>query len=910
MTEKTAITLLDHPWSLNVDEVLRHWSVSLDHGLGLPDVRRRRRQFGPNRLREPRRISAWQILFAQVKSLIVVLLAVAAIASMFFDQWLEAGAIIAVIGVNTAIGFITELRAVRSMEALRQLGGATAVVRRKGETKQINADLLVPGDIVVLDAGDSINADLRLIEASKLQANESALTGESVPVSKRFDRVDEDALLAERFNMLFKGTFVTRGSGAAVVVGTGMNTELGRISSLVEAAAEEELTPLEKRLDRLGRELIWITLGITAIVALLGIVRGKDVLLMIETGVALAVAAIPEGLPIVATLALARGMMRLARRNVLIRRLAAVETLGATNVICTDKTGTLTENRMTVTRLVLDSLTVQLENSGVITPAADENERANFSEDNLREALEIGVLCNNASLSSSNNHDAVKFTGDPMEVALLIAGASLQIDRNELVQPLPEVREVAFDPDVKMMATFHAYDNRFRVAVKGAPEPVLASSTLVRTADGTKPMSDEERERWLKRNAELAALGLRLLALATKTTDQQTDTPYRALTLLGLVAMEDPPRQDVRPAITACQDAGIKLVMVTGDQAVTARKIASDVGLIDQEQAVVIEGGELDELATSSSETGRQRVVETAVFARVSPKQKLELIDVHQRNGSIVAMTGDGVNDAPALEKADIGVAMGKRGTQVAREASDMVLEDDALSSIVIAVSQGRVIFGNIRKFVLYLLSCNTSEVMVVALASLVNAPLPILPLQILFLNLITDVFPALALGVGPGDSTVMKRPPRDPAEPFLPTAYWWAIAGYAVAIASSVLIALTLALVWLEMDERHAVTVSFLTLAFAQLWHVFNMRDRGARLFHSDITRNPYVWGALVLCTILILAGVYLPGLSHVLEVQRPSWQGWALALCLSFLPWLLGTLFHYAAGFDRITKEPNRTR
>jgi len=909
MSKTSATTLVDHPWSLDADEVLRHWSVSIEQGLDLSEVRRRRNRFGPNRLREPQRISVWQILFAQVKSLIVVLLAVAAIASMFFDQWVEAFAIIAVIGVNTAIGFVTELRAVRSMEALRQLGGATAIVRRKGETKQINADLLVPGDIVVLDAGDSINADMRLIEASKLQANESALTGESVPVSKRVDRVDDNAPLADRSNMLFKGTFLTRGSGTAVVVGTGMDTELGRIASLVEAAAEDELTPLEKRLDRLGRELIWITLGITVVVALLGIVRGKDVFLMIETGVALAVAAIPEGLPIVATLALAKGMMRLARRNVLIRRLAAVETLGATNVICTDKTGTLTENRMTVTRLVLDGGTVTFGNSEGITSAIDEDDETHSSEDNLREALEIGVLCNNASLSRPNNHDAVKVTGDPMEVALLIAGASMQIDRNELVQHLAEVREVAFDPDVKMMATFHAQDNRFLVAVKGAPESVLESSTLIRTANQTKPMAHEERERWLQRNVEMAGLGLRVLALATKTTDQQTDTAYRDLTLLGLVAMEDPPRQDVRPAITACQDAGIKLVMVTGDQTVTARKIASDVGLIDHETAVVIEGGELDQLASGSSETDRRRVVETAIFARVSPKQKLDLIDAHQRNGSIVAMTGDGVNDAPALEKADIGVAMGKRGTQVAREASDMVLEDDALSSIVVAVSQGRIIFGNIRKFVIYLLSCNTSEVMVVALASLVNAPLPILPLQILFLNLVTDVFPALALGVGPGDPNVMKRPPRDPKEPFLPTAYWWAIAGYSVAIASSVLIALALALVWLDMDERRAVTVSFLTLAFAQLWHVFNMRDRGAHLFSSDIARNPYVWGALALCTILILAGVYLPGLSHVLQVQRPGWEGWTLALSLSFLPWLAGTLFHYAAGFHRLEKDQQRT-
>jgi len=875
------------PWARPWEDILQELSVSMDEGLSQDEARRRRRRHGPNRLRETKRKSAWLIFARQFESLIVLLLSLAASLSFIFGEVVEGLAILAVILVNAAIGFGTELKAIRSMEALRRLGAVRSRVRRAGELREVVAAELVPGDIVVLEGGDIVTADLRLIVASKLQTDESALTGESLPVGKKLEPLDENVPLAERENMLFKGTAVTRGSAEAVVVATGMHTELGQISTLVEEAKEES-TPLEKRLDQLGHRLIGVTLALAVLVATGGILAGKQIFLMIETSIALAVAAIPEGLPIVATIALARGMRRMARRNALVNRLSAVETLGATNLICTDKTGTLTENLMTVTRFAQDGGEVE------VVEGTEENDLS-FKKDGefidpirdkvLREMLEIGTLCNNASLKGERG------VGDPLEVALLLAGAKAGLDRNQLVEKTPEIREEAFDSDLKMMATFHREDRGCRVAVKGAPEPVLEACAFMQTDGGQREMSDQDRQVWEVRNDQMAEEGLRVLALATKRVGAVDAKPYQDLIFLGLVGMQDPPREDIRQAIEECHRAGVRVVMVTGDQPVTARNIALAVGLVDAAEPEVVHGRDLKSPAELSAEE-RNRVLSASIFARVSPKQKLDLIEIHQKNGAIVAMTGDGVNDAPALKKADIGVAMGMRGTQVAREAADMVLKDDAFSTIVAAVRQGRVIFNNIRKFVLYLISCNVSEIMAVSLASIANAPLPILPLQILFLNLVTDVFPALALGVGEGDPDVMKRLSRKGEEPILTRRHWLSIGGYGLAITISVLGALALALAWLNMSHRQAVTISFLTLAFAQLWHVFNMRDRGSPFFRNEITTNPFIWGALGLCAGLLLIAVYLPGLSDVLKLVNPGRKGWILVVLMSLIPWITGQI------------------
>ncbi len=773
------------------------------------------------------------------------------------------------------------------MESLRRMEEITAKVIREGDLQELSATDLVPGDIVTLEGGDLVSADLRLIEANKIRANESALTGESVPVGKHSDPVERDAALSDRTNMLFKGTAVTAGSCRGVVTHTGMQTELGGIASLVEEA-EDEQTPLEKRLEALGRRLLWVTLGVLAVVAAVGIVRGKDMSLMVKTAVALAVAAIPEGLPIVATVAMARGMVRMARRNALVNRLAAVETLGSTTVICTDKTGTLTENKMTAQRLALG------DGDYEIRPASEDSS-AFFHDDEaiepaqtpaLMALLEASVLCNNASLARDDNGSAV---GDPLEIALLEAGARAGLDRESLIEKYPEEREESFDPSVKMMATFHRDQDRYWVMVKGAPEAVVEVATRIQIDSDVHDITEDKKHQWDEKNLALARQGLRLLAVATKTAESTDIKPYQDLTLLGLVAMLDPPREEIPEALARCRKAGIRVVMVTGDHTATALSIAQAIGLVDSEENEAIEGTRIkppEDLADQD----RERLTQASVFSRVSPEQKLNLIDLHQQAGDIVAMTGDGVNDAPALKKADIGVAMGQRGTQVARDAADMVLKDDAFLSIVVAIEQGRIIFGNIRRFVVYLLSGNASEILVVFLASLLNWPLPILPLQILFLNIINDVFPALALGVGKGSEDIMKAPPRDPQEPVLRNRDWWVIFAYGGLIMIPVTGAYWLAVALLNTSHEEAVTMSFLTLAFGRLWHIFNMRDARSGMIRNEITTNLYVWAALAFCGVLLITAVYLPGLSTVLSLSAPRPSAWALAGVLSLFPVVAG--------------------
>jgi len=885
--DQTAV--IEQPWTKAVDSVLGTLDVDPDKGLNATEVRQRRKRYGQNRLRGAEPTPAWRILLEQFESLVVLLLAVAAVVSFAFGDRAESLAIAAVIFINAAIGFVTELRAVRSMEALRELGSVSAKVRRESQVEEMSAEGLVPGDIAVVSGGDVVTADLRLVEASKLQADESALTGESVPVSKATGPLEPETPLAERANMLFKGTAVTRGAGEGVVVATGMDTELGQISSLVEEA-EEEVTPLEERLSQLSHRLIGVTVAVGALVTVGGILAGREAVLMMETGIALAVASVPEGLPIVATVALARGMWRMAQRNALINRLSAVETLGSTTVILTDKTGTLTENRMTVTRLQLGDAEIEISGVGLETTGEfirDDQPVSASDDELLRRALTVGVLCNNAALQQ--DHGDIDAVGDPMEVALLVAGAKADLRPEQLLEEWPEAREVAFDTKVNMMATFHRGDSQFLVVVKGAPEAVLDASVGYVTHGGERDMTDEARRKWQSWNQAMAAEGLRVLALASRRTENKGADPYRELSLLGLVGFLDPPRDDVREAIRACKEAGIRVTMVTGDHTETARSIAVGVGLVEDEGAQVIEGSELEDVEQLSE---NDRLLEGRIFARVTPKQKLNLIALHQKAGEIVAMTGDGVNDAPALKKADIGVAMGRRGTEVAREASDMVLRDDAFSTIVAAIEQGRVIFDNIRRFVLYLLSCNVSEVVVVAVTSLLNVPLPIRPMQILFLNLVTDVFPALALGVGEGDPVVMQRPPRPPKEPILARRHWLAVGGYGGLITLSVLGAFALALQWLDVGNERAVTIAFLTLAFAQLWHVFNMRDIKSGIVRNNVTLNRAVWGALALCIALLLAALYVPPLARLLRVVDPGAEGWGVILGMSAIPVLVGQL------------------
>ena len=878
-----------------VEETLEELSVDPEQGLDEKEVRRRREAHGPNRLREAETASPWKILADQFKNLVIAILGVAAIVSFAMGEIVQMAAILAAIGINAAIGFFTEWKAVRSMEALRSLGTVQTRVRRGGASETVDSEELVPGDVVLLDAGDVVTADLRLIEANGLTCDESALTGESVPVTKTTDPVEADAPLAERASMAFKGTAVTDGSGAGVVVATGMQTELGGIARMTSEASEE-VTPLEKRLDRLARSLVFVTLIVAAAVATLGWLGGKDPVAMLETAVALAVAAVPEGLPIVATVALARGMWRMARRNALVEQLAAVETLGSTTVIFADKTGTLTQNRMRVARLAVPGSDEEVP--------WEEDSRPEEPPALARRLLEVAALCSNAELDGETEGetdgaapedgdapgDRPRGTGDPMEIALLHAAAATGLDRPSLLEEQPEEREESFDADTKMMATFHRSGEGYRVAVKGAPEAVLEASAHVAAEEGDgEALSEEARQRWAERVEDLAEEGFRVLAFAERHADGPDADPYEGLTLLGLAALADPPRQDVADAIEECRRAGIRVIMVTGDQPVTAAAIAKDVGLAKEPRAMV--GGDLPKTDGNNGKDARDALRERQVFARVSPEQKLDLIRLWQDEGAVVAMTGDGVNDAPALKKADVGIAMGKRGTDVAREAADIVLKDDAFPTIVAAIEQGRTIFENIRRFIVYLLSGNLAQVVAVGLCAVIGAPLPLLPLQILYINLVLDVFPALALGVGESPPGIMDRDPRDPKEPVLTRRHWIATALWGALIAASVLTVFFIAL-WQELGQDAAVTIGFLSFALARLWHVFNMRAADTGPLRNEVVRNPWVWYAIGICLALTAAAAWLPGLSTLLEVVPLDALGWMLVVGGSLFPVLVGQI------------------
>jgi Ca2+-transporting ATPase len=684
--------------------------------------------------------------------------------------------------------------------------------------------------------------------------------------------------------MLFKGTAVTKGNAEGVVVRTGMNSELGRITALVQTAPDKK-TPLEERIDALGKVMGWICIALVTVIGLLGALSGKEVTEVIQTAIALAVATVPEGLPIVATLALARGVMRMARRNALVEQLSAVETLGCTSVILTDKTGTLTENRMIVTDVVVPGKSAD-DPTAVGIPLSGEPAE---TDDDVARLIVASALCSDASITTDHSGREVQ-VGDPMEVALLLAAREVGLDDERLLREEPRISEEAFDPDIKMMATYHRRDERVRVIVKGAPEAVFRACASVRTTESLQPLDESTLAVWQRENDRLASDGLRMLAIAERIQEKMGSDPYRDLTLLGLVALSDPPRSEVGEAIQQCARAGVHVVMVTGDQGPTAEHIAAAVRLIgENEKGHAVAGAELSALLEGGKE-GARKLRATRVYSRTDPEQKLRLLSFFQNEGETVAMIGDGVNDAPALRKSDIGVAMGNRGTQVAREAADMILQDDRFATIVVAIRQGRIIFRNIRSFVFYLLSCNLSEIMTVGLASAINAPLPILPMQILFLNLVTDVFPALALGVGESGPYIMEHPPRPKTEALLTRRHWARLVGYGLVMSVAVLTGFALSTLVFDMNGKRAVTISFLILAGAQVGHVFNMVSPRSGFALNEVTRNPWIWGAVIVCIGLMVVAVYVPILSKVLGTEEPGPEGWMLVLTLSLAPVIVG--------------------
>jgi P-type Ca2+ transporter type 2C len=882
---------LQKSWSMTGDDVLENLDTDIEKGLSTQEAYRRQEKYGHNQLKKIQQRSIWDILADQLNSLIIYILLAAAIISYIRQAWVDGSVIVIVLIINTAIGFFTELKATRSIESLQEIDEVDSLVRRDGQEQRISARSIVPGDIIILNSGEIASADIRLLSVSRLQVDESALTGESIPVQKQVKPLGEKKTLQERSNMVFKGTSITSGEGMGIVVATGMKTEIGKISAMVESAGGEE-TPLEKRLAGLGKKLAYITLGIAAALIISGIFTGRDITLIIETAIALAIAAVPEGLVIVATVALSRGMWNMLDHNALVRNLSSVETLGTTNVICTDKTGTLTTGHMTVNELWLTSHRIHIKTEEKEPDIFSINGKTiKLQQDRvLEKAIQVAVLCNDARLNKSKDKEG-HATGDPIEIALLEMGQKTGIKREELIEKMPEIKEVPFDGESKKMATVHETKNGYFVAVKGAPEAVLEESSTMFNDESSK-LGDDERNKWMDHNNDMAGRGLRVLAVAMKTMDSADIDVYKDLKFLGLVGFTDPPRKGVKEVIRHCRDAGIRVIIITGDQPATARHIAREVGLIDKDDPDVISGLEFDDLIEEKGNISK-KLAGTDIFARVSPKQKLDLVKLYQANGAIVAMTGDGVNDAPALKSADIGVAMGRRGTQVARETADMILQDDAFPTIVAAVEQGRVIFENIRKFIIYLLSGNVGEILAVGVATVVSAPMPLLPLQILYLNVLNDVFPALALGVSEGDPSVMGQPPRKKKESFITLYNWGEIICYGLLIGGNLLAVFFIAMNWLGLSNTEAVTISFLTISVSRLLHTFNMRNPGSGLFKNEITKNIYVWGAIALSLSLLLTALYLPFLADILKVTPLSLKGWMLVLFASFVPLVVGQIY-----------------
>lgn len=888
-------------------ETLRQFDSNGDSGLAEDEAEARRTQSGPNELREAGGRGPWRILWEQLSGAMVVLLLVAAGVSAFLQEYTDSVVILIIVVLNAALGFFQDYRAEKALAALKKLAVPTVRIRRNGVVRELSARELVPGDIVLLEVGNYVPADCRLLESVNLKIQEAALTGESEPVEKQTEPLTGDDLpLGDRTNMAYMGTVVTYGHGEAAVTEIGMSTELGQIAQSLQTV-EAEATPLQKRLAQLGRTLALVAIGIVAIVFVMGLLRNEDLQLMLMTALSLAVAVVPEGLPAVATVTLALGARRMFKRRALIRKLPAVETLGSVTVICSDKTGTLTENRMTVT--VLDvagdrlDLTETLQKGEPFLESDLSDEVValqNSVADNSSLALLLAGagLCNDAELELDEKHHRIRAVGDPTEGALAVAAARFGLHKDRLAALLPREAEVPFDSDRKRMTTVHQVTPSARESddevveaalrpiaemagdhvafTKGAVDAILDTCRYVWDDGERKPLDDEWQSRIADANEKLAASGMRVLGVAFRpldlaasaaVNDELTEHIERDLIFVGMLGMIDPPRPEVAGAVARCRSAGIRPMMITGDHPLTALHIARQLGITDDGE--VLTGQDLEQF---SGEELREAVEQTSVYARVAPKHKLQLIQALQDNGQVVAMTGDGVNDAPALKQAHIGVAMGITGTDVSKEASQMVLLDDNFATIVNAVEEGRIVYDNIRKFVKYTMTSNAGEIWVMVLGPLMGMPLPLLPLQILWINLVTDGLPGLALAVEKAERDTMSHPPYPPEEHIfsrgmgrdiawigllmgvvsLAMGYWWWASGSAV--------------------EARWRTIVFTVLTLAQMGNALAIRSKRDSLFQMGIFSNKALFGSVALTFVLQTAVIYWPPLQKIFKTTALS--------------------------------------
>ncbi|MBT8219973.1 MAG: cation-transporting P-type ATPase [Bacteroidia bacterium] len=840
------------------DEVCRTLGVDPSRGLDAKIALLRLQEYGENRLKKQKEKTALQIFLEQFLDPVIYVLSAASLLGFIFGEIVEGIAVLVVILITTIIGFLMEWKALKSINALLEMVESESSVMRDGSEVIIDDHQIISGDIILLSAGDVVPCDARIIEHEGFAVKESMLTGESKQVNKSLESLPIPTMLHDRINMVFAGTLVTRGAAKVVCTATGDYTELGKITSL-SRESEKEITPLEKKLKKLSKQLIWLTIFLAILILLVGILQGRSIVQMVETAFALAVAAIPEGLPIVATIALVRGMLRLAKDRAIIRNLGAVEALGNVSTICTDKTGTLTENVMTVHTVILNDTKLVMPKEGDVSYWADRKEQEGF-----RRLIEVGILCSNVKYDL----DHEDFVGDPIEIAVFRLCEKAEIDTKQIQEQNPEIVELPFDTSIKMMATVNQLNEGYRVNVKGALENLLNHCNSV--LDNGKILRLTNKDKWTAEMNKLASQGYRILAFAGKDVDHvpDNDQMLEDLTLIGIVAFRDPPRKDVRAAIETCHKAGIEVVMVTGDHAGTGLHIAQAVGLInEQNQDQVLHGKDVPGSADISPGE-LEKLLKTKVFARVTPAQKLNLVQFYQKHNHIVGMTGDGVNDAPALKKADIGIAMGIRGTEAAKEVSDLILRDDQFSSIGLAIKEGRIIFENIRKFVTFLLSCNFAEIISVAIASLGGLPLPLLPMQILYLNLVTDIFPALALAMGEGEQDIMDQKPRKSDEPILTKSLWKSTIIYGFGITASVIGVSIFAHFYLKLDGIQVNNMAFYTLVFCQLLNVFNLPKSNESFINNSVTRNLWIWGSLILSSLLTLAGLWITPLGNVLNL------------------------------------------
>jgi len=860
-----------------VEGVIEELNSSLK-GISSEEARKRILEYGPNELKVKKKKTPFMMFLDQFKDFMILVLIAAALISGFIGEVTDTIAIIVIIILNAVVGFIQEYRAEKAMAALKKMAAPSATVMRNGMPEIISASQLVPGDVVILEAGKIVPADMRVIEAANFKVEEAALTGESVPVEKNIKALhDEHLPMGDRKNMAYKGTFVTSGRGTGVIVTTGMGTELGRIAAMLQEE-EEVKTPLQKRLATFGQKLAIAVLAICAIVLGIGIMRGEPPMLMLLTAISLAVAAIPEALPAVITISLALGAKKLITQHALIRKLPAVETLGSVTYICSDKTGTLTLNKMTVEEIYANGEIVKSEKLKV---KCEEQLSTLNPQSLLFTAL---ALSNDAQMGADG-----MVIGDPTEIALYDIAKQQGFEKKNLENNFARVAELPFDSDRKCMTTFHKIPlnppllkgdrGGFVSFTKGATDVLIEKSENILTSEGLSPVDMQVMHRM---NERMAADGLRVLCIAMRKWDALPEDMSAidvetGLTVLGLAGMMDPPREEAREAVAMCKAAGIKPVMITGDHPITARVIAGRLGIIEDDSKAIITGRELEKLSLEEFE---ERVEHIRVYARVAPEQKLKIVKALQDKGQFVAMTGDGVNDAPALKRADIGVAMGITGTDVSKEAAHMILLDDNFATIVKAVREGRKIYDNIRKFIKYLLTTNSGEIWTLFLAPLAGLPIPLLPIHLLWINLVTDGLPALALSAEPAEGDVMSRPPRHPKE----SIFSHGLGAHAIWVGLLMGGIVLFVQAWsIRTEHAHWQTMVFTVLCLTQLGHVLAIRSEKESLFKIGLFSNKYLLGAVVLTFILQMATIYVPVLNRIFKTEPLTLQELMITLALS---------------------------